>query len=137
VGRLVALLLVGLLPAGAFAQAPPTGQNVPPTIPNLQGRPNDFPAPIHPWFGPGYPGQGNYGTVVRYIEVPAQQLTISVYVPGPGSFRGELVPQTVEIPGYVVAETTTGFLYPERFDLRQVTPGVYQWVTLPPFFQPK
>src|SRR3989449_312056 len=45
--------------------------------------------------------------------------------------------QTVEIPGYYVAETTTGYWYPERWTLQEVTPGVYQWVKLPAEFRPK
>lgn len=117
---LLALLLA--LPGIAAGQAPG------PTSP---------PHPSMPWAGPWAPGRQNYGTVVRYIEVPSEQVVISAYVPGPGSFSGEYQPQVVEVPGYVVTETTTGYLYPERVGLQQTAPGVYQWVRLPQQFQPK
>ena len=90
-----------------------------------------------PWSGITHPNKGNYGNVVRYIEVPTQQVTIPVYVPGPGSLSGDYEQQVVEIPGYIITETTTGYLYPPRVDLQQVTLGAYQWVTLPQQFQPK
>ncbi len=77
------------------------------------------------------------GYVVQYLQVPAQQVELQVYVPGAGSFSGGLEPQTVEIPGYVVTETTAGYIYPQRWGLQQVTAGVYQWVALPQQFQPK
>jgi hypothetical protein len=129
--------LVLLSPLPAFAQPPPSGQNTPPTPGNLTTVPNDFPTPTQPWYGIPSPTKGNYGNVVRYIEVPPRQVAIPVYVPGPGSFSGGYEDQIVEIPGYVVTETTTGYLYPPRVDLQQVTPGAYQWVTLPQQFQPK
>jgi len=108
-----------------------------------QGNPNnpaDFsrnPHPTMPWSGVPYPGRVNYGAVVRYIEVPPQPIALPVYVPGPGSFSGEYQPQLLEIPGYVVTETSTGYLYPERWGLQEVTQGVYRWVRLPQQFQPK
>jgi hypothetical protein len=124
--------------------------NVPPFIPNprfdsskpvsaanpqfVPGFPNDFPIPMHPWYGVMDPKKVNYGSVVQYIEVPPQQVVINVYVPGPGSFPGEFEPQVVEIPGYLVAETTTGYVYPARVGLRQMTPGVFNWVTEPSVF---
>jgi len=80
---------------------------------------------------------GGLGYALQYIQVPTLQMMLPVYVPGPGSFPGELESQVVEIPGYVVTETTTGYIYPARWGLQQVTIGVYQWVTLPPAFQPK
>ncbi len=93
--------------------------------------------PTMPWVGITNPNQVNYGAVVRSIEVPPQQVEIQVYVPGPGSFSGGYEQQVVEIPGYVVTETTTGYIYPERVGLQQVTLGVHQWVTLPQQFQSK
>lgn len=99
--------------------------------------PTSPPHPSMPWSGPRAPGSAGSGTVVRYIEVPPQQTAVPVYVPGPGSFPGEYQDQVVEVPGYVITETTTGYLYPERLTLQQVTPGVYQWVTVPQQFQPK
>jgi hypothetical protein len=75
--------------------------------------------------------------VIRYIEVPPQQVVVNVHVPGPGSFSGGFEPQLFEIPGYVVAETTTGYIYPARVALWEFTPGVFQWVTEPSIFQRK
>src|SRR3990172_11520589 len=110
-------------PAPALAQGAPT-----PTSP---------PHPTMPWSGLPYPGRVNYGQVVRYIEVPPQPIALPVYVPGPGSFSGEYQPQLLEIPGYVVTETSTRYLYPERWGLQEVTQGDYRWVRLPQQFQPK
>ena len=45
--------------------------------------------------------------------------------------------QVVEIPGYYVTETTTGYWYPERWTLQQLGVGVYQWVKLPAEFRRK
>jgi hypothetical protein len=50
----------------------------------------------------------------------------------PAQTRG----QVVEIPGYYITETTTGYWYPERWTLEQVN-GVYQWVKLPAEFRRK
>ncbi|MBI4590403.1 MAG: hypothetical protein HY725_16360 [Candidatus Rokubacteria bacterium] len=69
-----------------------------------------------------------------YIQVPRQQVVVPVYVPAPGSFSGEYQQQVVELPGYVVTETTTGYFYPERWSLEQVTYGVYQWRVKPSVF---
>lgn len=136
--RIVVLLLVPLsIPGLAFAQSP---SSIPPH-------------PTMPWFGLPYPVGADYGivpnrppkaqdvwlygTVVRYIEVPPQQVVINTFLAGPGSFSGEYQEQVVEIPGYIVTETTTGYLYPARTVLEQPTPGVYQWRVLPKFFTRK
>lgn len=134
---LVALLLVGLFPVAAFAPPAPSGQNTSPTQSNISNAPNDFPTPTQPWYGLPSPNRGAYGSVVGSIEVPPRQVAVPVYVPGPGSFSGEYRQQVVEIPGYVVTETTTGYIYPERWGLQEQTAGVYQWVRLPPVFQAK
>ena len=115
--------------------SPPCPGQAPPGVPRSWNSNTIY--PIMPWYGVATPNRLNYGTVVGYIEVPPQQVVVDVYVPGPGSFSGGLEPQTVEIPGYVVTETTTGYIYPARVGLRQVTPGVLNWVTEPPGFQPK
>jgi len=123
----VGMLLLVVFPVTVFAQGNP-------------GNPGDFlnnPHATMPWSGVPYPGRVNYGTVVRYIEVSPQPIALPVYVPGPGSFSGEYEPQLLEIPGYVVTETSTGYLYPERWGLQEVTQGVYRWVRLPQQFQPK
>jgi hypothetical protein len=46
-------------------------------------------------------------------------------------------PQVVEIPGYTITETTTGYLYPERWTLERVGPSEYRWRRLPAEFRPK
>lgn len=98
---------------------------------------NANPHPGMPWSGVPNPNNVAYGKVIRYIAVPPQQVQIQVYVPGPGSFSGGFEQQVVEIPGYVVTETTTGFIYPEHLTLRQISPGAWEWVRLPQTFQPK
>jgi len=133
------LLAVLFIPVTIFAQAIPT--------------PNPG-TPAWPWWHAWNPYNSNYpypntnpyrraadaatyGQVVSYIEVPPQQVVVNVYVPGPGSLSGGFEPQLFEIPGYVVTETTTGYVYPARVGLREVTPGVFNWVTEPPGFQPR
>ncbi len=95
----------------------------------VPGYPGDFPIPMHPWYGVMDPKRVNYGSAIQQIEVPPQQVIVNVYVPGPGSFSGGFEPQLIEIPGYVVTETSTGYIYPARVGLREVTPGVFNWVT--------
>jgi len=92
------------------------------------------PHPAMPW---AFPNQVDYGQVIRYIEVPAQQvvLTLPVSVPDGVPARAEQQMQT--IPGYYVTETTTGYWYPERWMLRQLNVGVYQWAKLPAEFRRK
>lgn len=136
--RISAILLVCLLPITAYAQAkkpsppPPSLRCDPPFTDRLR-----CPHPVEPWFGLPYPGRPDYGNVVRYIEVPPQQVVVPLYIPGPGSFPGEFEQQVVEIPGYFVTETTTGYVYPQRWSLEQVGPGVYYWRVLPPLFTAK
>ena len=148
----VLILTVSLLPNSALAQGgvnpppitptppPPTGTVVPPgdpNTPNVTRLPHDFPYGMLPWYGVFDPKKVNTGTLVRYIEVPPQQVVVDVYVPGPGSFSGGFEPQLFEIPGFVITETTTGYIYPARVGLREITRGVFNWVTEPQGFQPK
>ncbi len=128
----------------------------------VQAPPNTPPSPLsspapgtpswpawHPWnpFHPNFQDSNNmyrrgflnaiYGQVVGYIEVLPQQVVVPVYVPGPESFSGQYQGGVVEIPGYFVMETTTGYLYPERWSLEQPSPGVYVWRVLPWLFTRK
>ena len=139
--RVFVILLACLLPVAVSAQPNPVppnpGSNTPPTQGNVTGFPNTFPHPINPWTGVTNPNRGFQGSVIGYIQVPPQQVVVNVYVPGPGSLSGGFEPQLFEIPGYVVTETTTGYVYPARVGLREVTPGVFNWVTDPPGFQPR
>ena len=138
---ILAIFCVCLVPVAGLAQTasppPPSGQNVPPTIPNIVNNPNAFPTPTMPWTGITNPNMGTRGNAVKYIQVPPQQVVVPVYVPGPGSFSGGFEQQVVEIPGYVVTETATGYLYPQRLSIEQVTYGVYRWRVLPPLFTAK
>jgi len=141
---LVALLLA-LLPVPAQAQVPvpvaptatppPTGQNVFPSLQNIQKFPNDFPHPMMPWDGLVRPGLT--GQVIRYVEVPPQQVTVELPVPSAETAPFRLEPQVVTIPGYVVTETAKGYLYPQRWTLEQLNVGVYQWRLRPPEFHLK
>jgi len=103
--------------------------------------PANFSANPHPgmtwaYYNPNLHGF-EAGQIVRYIEVPAQQvvLTLPVSVPDGVPARAEQQMQT--IPGYYVTETTTGYWYPERWMLRQLNVGVYQWAKLPAEFRRK
>ncbi len=133
----LALVLLLAVTGPAQAPPPPSGGNTPPSQSNITNVPNDFPTPVQPWYGLPAPNRAIQGSVIRQIEVPPQQVVVPVYVPAPGSLPGEYQQQVVEIPGYVITETTTGYIYPERVSLQEVTPGVYQWVRVPQQFQPK
>ncbi|MBI2153826.1 MAG: hypothetical protein HYV92_09070 [Candidatus Rokubacteria bacterium] len=139
--RVSVIALLCLFPVAVSAQPlpvpPAPGSNTPPTQGNVTGFPNTFPHPTNPWTGVTNPNRAIQGSVIGYIQIPSQQVVIQVYVPGPGSFSGGYEAQVIEIPGYVVAETTTGYIYPPRWGLQEVTPGVYQWVPLPEQFQAK
>ncbi len=134
--RFLGVLAVCLLPTTVFAQAG-IGHGTPPPISGGCGPPllQTYGCAWVPWS----PNNPNYisltrGQVVGYIQVPSEQVVIDAYVPGPGSFSGEQQQQVVEIPGYVITETTKGYLYPPRWRLRQVNVGVYQWEVAPEEF---
>ena len=97
-----------------------------------QVSPTAAPHPNMPW---------NYynaqGQVIRYIQVPPQPVTIEVPVDVPAGVVPQSQSQTLEIPGYVIAETTTGFLYPERWTIQQTGAGAFQWVRVPQEFRRK
>jgi hypothetical protein len=97
-----------------------------------QVSPTAAPHPNMPWNQ--YNAQGQ---VIRYIQVPPQPVTIEVPVNVPSGVVPQTQSRTVEIPGYVIAETTTGFLYPERWTIQQTGAGVFQWVRVPQEFRRK
>ena len=124
---LAACLGVLLMAVGASAQ------------PGNPTNPGDFvnnPHPAMPW-APFSPTRTDYGTVVQYIPVPSQQVVVRLPVRLPDGVPPQTRQETVEIPGYYVAETTTGYWYPERWTLHQLNVGVYQWVKLPAEFRKK
>jgi len=99
--------------------------------------PRDFvhnPHPTMPWTGITYPGRVNYGKVVGSFWVPPRKVVIEVYVSTPEGLPRQTRQQGVEIPGYYVVETTTGFYYPTRWMLEQLHTGLYRWRQLPPAF---
>ena len=104
--------------------------------------PADFtrnPHPAMPW-APNNPDRflsETYGTVIQYVPVAPQQAVLSLYVPLPDGVPPQTREEIVEIPGYYVAETTTGYWYPARWTLWQLNLGVYQWVALPAEFRRK
>jgi hypothetical protein len=144
-----ALAQIQLPPAG-FRPPPPTGQVVPPSDPNLLFRPNDFAHPMQPWdyyapireqrpqasdVPPGwYPWQGAGGQVLRYLAVPAQPVVIPVPRAISERLPLEWHEEVVTVPGYYIAETTTGYYYFEHWALEQSNVGVYQWRLLPAQF---
>lgn len=115
-------VLLALFPGAALAQV---------------GSPTDFsnnPHPAMPW-SPTM--QSAYGTVVRYIPVGPQRVSLDVAVSSPAGVPSQTQRQVVEIPGYYVTETTTGYYYPERWTIDQLNVGVYQWRKLAPEFRRK
>ena len=130
---LVVMLLAGFLwtvDAWGRAGGVPSGQNVTPSMAAIQQSPNNFPYPMMPWSGATRPEV--YGQVVGYREVSPQQVTVEPPATGAETALFRLQPQVVTIPGYVVTETTNGYLYPERWTVVQLNVGVYQWRLLPP-----
>ncbi len=114
----------------AFKNSPP-----PPSSPAWVVNPH----PAMPWAGYMNPNMGafDYGQVLRYLPVPPQPVELELRVPLPDGVPAQTQKQVQEIPGYVVAETTTGFYYPERWTLQQLNVGVYQWVQVPAEFRRK
>jgi hypothetical protein len=92
------------------------------------------PHPSMPWNQYSRP---DYGQPIRHIEVPVQQMIIEVPVDVPAGVPPETQQQLVEIPGYVITETTTGYVIPERWTLVQTGLGVYQWQRVPGEFRRK
>ena len=130
---LVVMLLAGALwtvDAWGRAGGVPSRQNVSPSMADIRQSPNDFPYPTMPWRGATRAEV--YGQVVGYREVSPQQVTVELPAPGAETAAVRLEPQVVTIPGYVVTETTNGYLYPERWTVEQLNVGVYQWRLLPP-----
>lgn len=141
-GRLGALVLGCLLPTVALAQTraapPPSGKLVRPTPGTVATKPNDMPYPTEPWnlYNPW--SRAALGDLVRYIEIPAQTIVVTVaVVPPAASLPVEWRPTEVTIPGYSVAETTAGFVLPARWTLEQLHAGMYQWRLLPAEFRRK
>ena len=116
---------------------------VSPVVPaSAQGNPGNSadnfanPHPSMPWVVNGAT-RVDYGQVIRYFEVSAQQVMLALPVPLPDGVPPRTEYQAQTIPGYYVTETTTGFWYPERWTLWQLNVGVFQWARVPGEFRRK
>ena len=92
------------------------------------------PHPVMPWSSSR---RVDYGEVVRYIAVPPQYVVLTLPVQLPDGVPPRTQRQVQEIPGYNIAETTTGYWYPERWTIQQLNVGGYQWARLAPEFRRK
>ena len=135
-GRIAGLLVALALgfPIVAAGQSPAPNSIPPIPTPNDPPTTTSAPHPMMPWSP--YAGP-DVGEPVRAIPVPPQQITIDVLVPAPASLPSRTEPRVVEIPGYFVTETTTGYVFPERWTLDRLNVGVYQWRKLPAEFRKK
>ena len=79
----------------------------------------------------------DYGQPIRYIEVPAQQIVLEMAVDVPAGVPPETRPQIVEIPGYLMLETTTGYVISEHWTVVQAGAGVFEWARVPAEFRHK
>jgi hypothetical protein len=86
---------------------------------------------------PTMPWNPYHGQVLRYVPVPPQSVTVEVAVPGKEGEEPTMQRQVVQIPGYTVTETTSGYILPPRWTLQQTGPGQYQWRQLPAEFRRK
>jgi hypothetical protein len=117
-------------PGGPFTIVPKDTPGSRETIP-FTDEPHRFnnPHPMLPNAGLGY--------AVRQVWVPPQPVVMQVYVPASSGAPEQSQAQYAEIPGFYVTETTTGYLYPERWTIDQPSPGVYQWRKVPAQFVPR
>jgi hypothetical protein len=153
-------VIVLVLASPALAQVGITNPNAPITVvppgSPLAGQPNVFvkpdlkpgtpPRPSQPFrsdephqFNNPHPNTPNAGLgyALNRTWVPPQTVTITGYLPMPGSLSGFYVPQQVEIPGFYVTQTTTGVIYHSRWVLEQRNLGVYAWQLVPDTFVPR
>jgi hypothetical protein len=130
--RIVVVLALLVLPGVASAQSAATAPAYV-TFPWALGRANPSGVFLRNLWVPPQ-------TVVvdRILEAPSQppetngETDSGTPAPAPQSAPQYVVlRQTAVVPGYWVTETTTGFLYPQRWMLEQLAPGAYQWRLLP------
>jgi len=117
-------------PAGPFVVVPPGTPFSLETVP-FADEPHaaNSAHPMLPAAGLGY--------AVRQYWVPPAPVTMQVYVPAPAGVPATYQTQVAQVPGFFVTETTTGFVYPERWVIDQLNVGVYQWRKLPVQFVPR
>ena len=124
--------------AGAFPD-PNTGRLVPitPSTPFSGTTPSGSPTgQMMPWVGISTP-QPMVGQVIRQIWVEPQIVPIQVYVRQPEGIPEVWQTQYVEVPGYWATETTQGTIYPPRWTIVNPGYGVYQWLPVSGYFQPR
>jgi len=117
-------------PAGPFVVVPPGTPFSRETNP-FSDEPNRMnnAHPMMPAAGLGY--------AVRQYWVPPRPVAMQVYVPAPIGIPATYQTQVAQVPGFFVTETTTGYVYPERWVIDQLNVGVYQWRKLPVQFVPR
>jgi len=120
-------------PAGSPPGTPATTR---PSLP-FTNEPNQLNNPHPMLLNAGVSETGGWGVPIRRIYVPAQTVPIVVYDRYMEAGGEPWTTQYTEVPGYVVVETTLGYLYPERWALYSPAKGVYQWARVPSAFQPK
>lgn len=133
----VTAVAVALLATWGTAQAQIGVPNTP-LVPPGQPLPPPFGSQPHP-FNDSYPTQpwdrsyvGAFGLPVRDVEVPARTVVVPVQAAsGTSAIRQELT-----VPGYLVTETTTGYIVHEHWGLQPMG-NVYYWTLIPTYFKPK
>jgi hypothetical protein len=120
-------------PPGSPAGTPSTMR---PSVP-FTSDPNQLNNPFPTLLNAGISGTGGYGVPIRHIYMPSQAVPIVVYVAEQEVTGDHWVTQYTALPGYVVTETTLGYLYPDRWALYSPAKGVYQWQRVPAVFQSK
>jgi hypothetical protein len=124
----VALMLAPL--ATAYAQTAPVAPAAPgaPATPPAAATPGNpsnpadvvnNPHPTMPWFGQATP----YGQFVRWLWQPPRAVSVG----------GRIVQE----PGFWVAETTSGYYYPQHWALAQEPTGELTWRAVAPLFWPR
>jgi hypothetical protein len=127
---LLVLALVGVAtPAAAQLGAPNTFDPTPNAPFTNLPNPLNNPHPMLPNAGLGH--------AVARIWVAPQPVAVQVYVPAPEGVPARYQTQYAEVPGFYVVQTTTGYVYPERWVLDQLNVGVYRWRKAPAQFVPR
>jgi hypothetical protein len=130
-GLAAALVLLLAAPAGAQL-----GVVNPPTLPpgpapppfGSQPHPLNNPHPALPWGGPWM----SMGTL-RVIEVPARAVVLPMEAAEPGSPPGAAELRQVTLPGYLVTETTWGWVVHGHWGV-QPAGSTYYWTWRPTYF---
>ena len=120
-------------PAGS---KPGTPSTVRPSVP-FGNEPHQLNNPYPTLPNAGVSGAGAWGVPIRQIYMPAQTVPIVVYDRYMEAAGEPWTTQYTEVPGYIIIETTLGYVYPERWALYSPARGVYQWARVPATFQPK